>query len=201
MNCNMGCPVCRQPSVSLDVCNLAGVNPLAYRIWSNIAVKCDKHEEGCSWTGSLSDYKSHKSASCRQNKRRNDQLQRNQERLDSLEYENERINEVNRNLRERLETIRIANEELQEKQLVLEEAKNNLNNNWITMAGEFDALKAMVKDVVEMPKHNGRGGYNYNRYNVEGLTKLICQSLENKPPDINSNKIFECVGNIFNDLG
>mmetsp|Transcript_26596 Transcript_26596/g.58285 ORF Transcript_26596/g.58285 Transcript_26596/m.58285 type:complete len:248 (+) Transcript_26596:402-1145(+) len=200
MNYNMGCPVCRQPSVSRDVCHLASFNPLAYRIWSNIAVKCDKHEEGCSWTGSLSDYKSHKSSSCRPNKRRNYQSQRNQERLASLEYENERINEVNRNLRERLETIRIANAELQEKQLVLEEAKNNLNDNWKAMAGEFAALKATFNGVVEMPKHNGRGGYAYNRYNVVGLTKLICQNLVNKPPNVNSNKIFECVGNVFNDL-
>ena len=35
-------------------------NPLSYRIWSKIAVKCKHQAEGCAWTGSVSDYRSHK---------------------------------------------------------------------------------------------------------------------------------------------
>ena len=33
---------------------------LPYRIWSSINVKCKDHADGCSWTGSIADYRDHK---------------------------------------------------------------------------------------------------------------------------------------------
>jgi hypothetical protein len=41
------------------------------------------------------------------------------------------------------------------------------------------------------------GGYDYNRFSVRKLAKLICQNLERRPAEINANKIFECVRNIY----
>eukprot|EP00536_Pseudo-nitzschia_multiseries_P014871 jgi/Psemu1/291697/fgenesh1_pg.779_\ len=197
-----GCPVCRRASTASDIQRLSDFSPFAHRIWSNISVKCDGHEVGCSWTGSISDYERHK-MSCRTTKNQSGLRRRSdsdQELLDFLEIENERMNEVNGNLRQKLERMRVANAELKEKLHMAEEANVNLRENWTTMAGEFAQLKNMVKTCVEDPIPNEKGGYSYDRNSVVRLTKLICQNLENKPAKVRSHKIFECIRNIFMDL-
>mmetsp|Transcript_22337 Transcript_22337/g.45595 ORF Transcript_22337/g.45595 Transcript_22337/m.45595 type:complete len:125 (+) Transcript_22337:601-975(+) len=75
-----------------------------------------------------------------------------------------------------------------------------MKRKWTEMAGELQSLKDTVRDRIQEPLSNGRGGYAYDRNSVVQLTKLVCQDLENKPASINSNKIFECVRNIFVDL-
>ena len=52
------CPVCRCESEKVQALEIG--SPLAHRIWSCIAVKCEHHSEGCCWTGSIGDYASHK---------------------------------------------------------------------------------------------------------------------------------------------
>lgn len=54
------CPMCRCDSTLENLVPLKTENPLSYRIWANIAVKCDRHSEGCGWVGSISTYESHK---------------------------------------------------------------------------------------------------------------------------------------------
>lgn len=39
--------------------------------------------------------------------------------------------------------------------------------------------------------------YGYDRFRVVELTQLICQHLEDKPPDIDRNRIFNCVKHIY----
>ena len=54
------CPICRSKIGESDVLPLKS-NPFAYRLWSEIRVRCEHHPtEGCSWIGSLGDYRSHK---------------------------------------------------------------------------------------------------------------------------------------------
>lgn len=64
------CPVCRcdiyqcgwntTRSGFLPLQPLISESPLSHRIWSGIEVKCQDHEEGCGWTGHISDYGSHR---------------------------------------------------------------------------------------------------------------------------------------------
>ena len=63
------CPVCRRYCSLSDVQSLKEATALGYRIWNSIMVKCDNHESGCSWTGSISDYRSHKHSCPQQDKR------------------------------------------------------------------------------------------------------------------------------------
>lgn len=68
------CPICRSDcSRNHDLVSLKNESPLSFRIWSKIAVKCEHYDEGCKWTGSISDYESHyKSCPCRPKQNNNE---------------------------------------------------------------------------------------------------------------------------------
>lgn len=77
------CPICRSDcSREHDLVSLKTESPLSFRIWSKIAVKCEHYDEGCKWTGSISDYESHyKSCPCRPNQNNNKKCGRYIERF------------------------------------------------------------------------------------------------------------------------
>jgi hypothetical protein len=174
------CPVCRVDCTLDDMLMLGDESPLSYRIWSSIAVKCEHHAEGCEWTGSIVDYRSHM-CSCQQTIQQRD---RDKEIISSLKKENQQLKVKNK-------FLDIKNQELEVR---------HRHQNFTTVNRELENIRAMVLASIEMSATNGRGRYAYNCKNVVQLTKLICQNLENKPAKINSNKIFECVKNIGSDL-
>jgi len=51
------CPICQCGCYDLTPLNKG--NKVAHQIWSDLPVRCENHEQGCTWTGSLSDYKNH----------------------------------------------------------------------------------------------------------------------------------------------
>ncbi|CAB9506707.1 TNF receptor-associated factor [Seminavis robusta] len=173
---------------------------LGYRIWSTIEIKCDHHEAGCSWRGSISDYFAHRNL-CRQGPFGGDRRSRSDQRLiDNLETEkillSERVEDVvfeNGRLRAELERI---STELLQRQREVEELKST-NQQMKVKEGEI--FNAMMT-ILQLPKENSKGGYDYSRHSVVKLTKLICQHLENKPDNIKANKIYECVTKIYGDL-
>lgn len=177
---NECCPVCRCECTTDDVMLLEEESPLSYRIWSGIQVKCEHHENGCNWTGSISDYHSHKYV-CQ---RTIEQRQQDNEIIRRLKKENEQLKAKNKYLD-------IMNQEL--------EARHH-HQNWKKVAKELEKLRSMVRNSIERPATNEKGGYDYDRFNVVQLTKLICQNLEDMPDYINPNKIFECVRKIGLDL-
>lgn len=174
------CPICRVDCSLDDLLLLEDESPLAYRIWSSIAVKCEHHAEGCEWNGSILDYRSH-TCSCQQTIQQSD---RDKEIISSLKKENQDLKVKNK-------ILDIKNQELEVRYR---------HQNFSTVNKELENLRAIVLTSIEMPVSNGRGGYAYNCTNVVQLTKLICQNLENRPAKINSNKIFECVKKIGSDL-
>ena len=187
----LSCPVCRDYAEVSDIRYLRE-GTLGYRIWCSIIVKCDNHESGCSWTGSISDYDKHKRNSCR--RQQNTDAQRNQE----LEEENDLLEERNQELEE-------ENELLEEKLYSAEIMLNRILLKCEVLKQQFEQMKeernlALQNCVREKPDCNDKGGYAYDRHSVVKLTKLICQNLENKPCDINSNKIFERVRHIYVNL-
>ena len=178
------CPVCRCDISTHNLLPLQEVSPLAYRIWSDISVKCEHYEDGCNWKGSILDYRSHKSV-CKHcqdpPKQSNDE---GKEIIHDLRKENEMLKTKNK-------ILTVVNEKLEEK---------CRNQNWKAVTRELDRLRSMVENSIERPTINSRGGYKYDRFSVPQLSKLICQNLENMPRDINPDKIFECVMKIGFDL-
>lgn len=175
------CPVCRCDCTADDLLPLEEESPLAYRIWSNIVVKCDHHQDGCNWTGSILDYKSHQYI-CQTTT--DQKLQEEKELILSLRKENEKLKLKNK-------LLYIRNQELEEKVR---------RRNSSSFSKDLEQLKAIVRRNIELPVKNGKGGYAYDRFSVVPLTRLICQNLEDVPGCINPNKIFECVKKIGVDL-
>jgi hypothetical protein len=177
----LSCPVCRDYAEDLDIRYLRE-GTLGYRIWCSIIVKCDNHESGCSWTGSISDYNKHKRNSCR--RQQNTDAQRNREIIDALEQENDSLEDKLYSAERILNGIIMKCDVLKQQ---LEQTKEEKN-------------LALQNCVREKPDSNGKGGYDYDRHSVVKLTKLICQNLVSKPCDINGNKIFERVRHIYVNL-
>jgi len=164
-------------------------------------VKCDNHEAGCSWTGSISDYGTHKSSCHKHNNRaRRQRSDSDQELIDSLQQKNEVLQEELNNMTVKNAELEIRRRSLAMRTLNLKAEQQTLTATKDQLADELYKLKNMVKNCVEEPISDGKGGYAYDRFSVVKLTKLICQNIESKPDHINSNKIFECVRNIFMDL-
>ncbi len=175
------CPVCRRECTEGDLLPLEEESPLAYRIWSNISVKCEHYEKGCNWIGSILDYRSHK---CSCQKKTEEQKREDSEVIRSLKMENNELKLKNK-------ILAMKNQEL--------EAKSRAYN-WMAVAKELGKLKSIVRRNISFPLENGKGGYAYGRFNVVPLTKLICQNLEDIPESINPDKIFECIRKIGSDL-
>ncbi len=175
------CPVCRCDCTTDDLLPLEEESPLTYRIWSNIVVKCDHHGDGCNWTGSILDYKTHKYICPKTTDKK---LQEEKELIRTLRIENEKLKLKNK-------LLHIRNQELEEK------ARKRNSSSY---SKKLEELKAIVRRNIELPVKNGKGGYAYNRFSVVPLTRLICQNLEDIPSSINPNKIFECVKKIGLDL-
>jgi hypothetical protein len=93
------CPMCRCACTEEDVVALNDKNSALFRVWANLAVKCEHHAKGCCWTGSISDYESH-TRSCPKKKKiqqirclkkENDFLKEENESLKALKEENESL--------------------------------------------------------------------------------------------------------------
>jgi len=218
------CPVCRTELSAPVVAPMCTASPLAHRIWAAIGVKCQHHDEGCGWTGSLADYEAHVTDRCETHKSRNfrtdrtikmykEIIQKLRETVEGLRAEAADKDKTIRGLEQKL-----ANEQRQQQQrrrhqhhytpsslaeMRLRRSSEELvlwEETAETMRNELDQLKRVVADTIETPWTNGRGAYAYDKHNVVRLTKLVCQNLERKPASIDGNKIFDCIHRIALDL-
>lgn len=55
---SQSCPMCRKSCSSQQIRAISRDTAI-YRIWSNIQVRCSRHENGCNWTGCIVDFTSH----------------------------------------------------------------------------------------------------------------------------------------------
>jgi hypothetical protein len=67
---------------------------------------------------------------------------------------------------------------------------------------ENEALQRNLSVVKEkLAKHTMfDSSYSYNRHNVVQLSQLIARNLENKPAQVDANRIFDCVRSCYIDL-
>lgn len=87
------CPNCRLVCTAHQLHDMRK-NTMSYRIWSGIAVRCTKYEEGCSWTGSIADFSNHAS-SCihgRMGHSRRLEIEELHQRIRDLENQNKALN-------------------------------------------------------------------------------------------------------------
>lgn len=167
------CPVDRIACTPTQICRVRE-NSLVHRIWSSILVKCEHVESGCSWTGSIADYKKHMT-SCTRGRPSSTELRRS----DSDEA--------------LIQNLSQQKEELRTEVIQLQVEKRQLMR-------ERYSLELALALVIRTPKIKPSGAYDYERNNVVELTQLICQHLESKPDGINANKTFDCIRNIYRDF-
>lgn len=178
---NTACPVCRNRVLEHELSPISG---LLRRIWEQVRVKCPS----CEWTGNIGNYQAHHTKSCiagvvATNMTEVNELKRKLENIrEALEYE-------------RSQHIRILNNlnfELTKSKSEAEEAR-----------GQVETLKHTVA-ALELKLKHARPPldrtYQYNRENVVTLAQLICRNLENKPSNVDSNRIFDCVKNCYSYL-
>ena len=158
------------------------------RIWSGIQVKCGAHDSGCVWRGSIADYYRHVEINC------------------SVSRNPTTGNNNDSALTEELETLRHENLELKDQ---LEE-KNEELRQLVHLTGlvteQVDSLRqsrdSLRERLNERPNLQRifRGSYDFRREDVVELSQLISRYLHDKPRNIDSNKIFNCVRTCYTAL-
>lgn len=172
------CPIDRRPCTHGQLKRLDG---LSLRIWSGIQVKCGYYENGCAWRGSIADYSSH-TENCTVGRNSSAATARN----------NTAMAEEIRSIRERL------NDALELNRTISEDHDILLNENF-ELNQKINSLEQKLKSRPNVPKLF-TGAYYYKRENVVQLSQLISRYLENKPAEIDRNKIYNCVRSCYNDL-
>lgn len=127
------------------------------------------HHENCSWRGELGNYTEHLQRSCRNNARQRADCTTDMKRVQELENEVTQLKDEKRELLVLLQRVRSK----------LEEVSSTQQQHVST--------------------HEHDPSYSYDRSQVVKLSQLICAHLENKPDEIDANRIFNCVRNCIKD--
>jgi hypothetical protein len=176
------CPVDREACTDVDIVPLR-VGSFPHRIWSAVEVKCEA--EACPWSGSIADFEDH----CRncevQKATKSSRLQ-----LRVLEAENQKN-------RMKVIELRFINKELLDRVADLDTANRTLET-------ALDSEKELRRQENRRQAHRPASGvmvhYNFNRTNVVQLSQFISRYLENKPAEVDANKIFNCIRSCYMDL-
>jgi hypothetical protein len=173
----------------------------------------------CAWTGSIADDEQHQNKCQKarpQKHKRSDSdnclietlrskkaaLERQEEEvsenLKSMMYQLSVRDAIIENLECRNRTVQTENDSLVAKVSQLESQNSKLK----VAAVKMEQLEKLISSQNQREKllKKTTGGYDYDRFKVVKLTKLICQDLESMPEDINGAKIFDCVKAIYKDF-
>ncbi|GKY92169.1 hypothetical protein MPSEU_000188200 [Mayamaea pseudoterrestris] len=186
------CPSCRTHNANVTALQSGS---LIYRVWSEINVKCGNHDRGCPWTGSIVDAITHMH-SCALVDRSKKLL----EEIAALKQQLESLRSGRESLRQQLDA---AKQELATSRT----NESNLSKTNKNLELKLEASKASAKAQLAAVYHDNDvlpklfvGNYGYNRHSVVKLSQLISRYLENKPNNIDSNRIFNCVSQCYKDL-
>ena len=191
------CPVDRL-ALQGDKVNHLREGSLLHRIWGGIKVKCANHVSGCAWTGQIVDYKAH-TETCTH--ARGQGLQR---KIEKLQKENQQLRAQKERQEEEIETLRadLARVEMERDARVdqnrfneVKEGIRQLSEQLKTLLEENDKLRRRPN---VKPLFTGK--YNFGRENVVKLSCLIARYLEDKPNNIDTDRIFQCVESCYRDL-
>lgn len=181
------CPIDRRP---LDEDDLLGsaLSGVLLRVYEGIAVRCPR--EPCSWTGVVGNYAAHLQrcehsvdpeivAGLRQKIRAQELLL--QERDEIIQAQEGMIQKLEESTRKKKQVLAIAKSEIHESKDTIEQ-----------LTEQIRTLKLNSVTVDE--------GYKYDRTRVKELSLLICKYLENKPGNIDRNRIYNCVKACYDDF-
>ena len=204
------CPNCRHGCMEDEPKRLKPGTCL-YRIWSSIVVKCPKHNQGCSWTGQVKNVESHLTQ-CQNNFDNVNESYVNE--VERLKRKNEELQAESNNLLAKVEDLESKNVLLDihivsQRQKIKElESKAQEATNQVTKKLKKEIQNEITSLVEKKYKSDCRlklpilfqGEYRYRRENVVQLSQLISRYLENKPKEIDGNKIYNCVRQCYLDL-
>jgi len=207
LNHNNLCPIDRRPCTVDQLKRLEG---LSFRVWSGIQVKCGGHESGCAWRGSIADYATHVENNCSvgrnptgNNVNDNSELM---EELETLRRENlglkEQLEESRRVNRMRERLLREAVETTTDRTCdhfapIIEQLERERERD--SLRQSRDALRENLNNRPNLPRIF-YGDYYFGREDVSELSQLISRYLYDKPSEIDSNKIFNCVRTCYTAL-
>jgi hypothetical protein len=173
---------CPNDRKQLYIAQLTPMTGVLLRIWEQVGVQCPN--QGCAWRGTAGLYTAH-ATTCRPrlhlSAEREGQYKSEIARLEARIQQVEESGESR--IRQLRETIRGLREELEEAQTANE-----------VLSGVAARLCA------EQSRVQFDRSYSYDRESVVQLAQLICKYLENKPPQIDSSRIFNCVRSCHEDL-
>ena len=176
---NSACPVCRNRVSEHELSPISG---LLRRVWEQVRVKCPS----CEWTGNIGNYQAHHTRSCTTGA-----VIRSE--VNALKRKHEELKEALENERSRhIGILNKLNFELTKSRTEAEEARREVE----ALTGTVATLKLKLKNA--RPPLDST--YHYTRENVVTLAQLICRNLENKPSNVDANKIFNCVKHCYDDL-
>lgn len=223
------CPIDRKPCTPHQI-QLLGPNKgsFAHRIWCGVMVRCDQHESGCAWTGSIADYKAHK-GNCKLGVRAKEKEdikmeinvlrqqctlyveEANQLKVD-FAIKKQEYQEQIEDLKRQIEASKEQKHEEQMNELKrqvdsLKFERRQLINTARHLGTEVEILRTTnatlhsEKNGEEAPFLKANGVYDYNSYTANMLAKLIFQDLGSPPPEeVDTNKIFDCIRRIYQDV-
>ena len=153
------CPVCRCDCKPEEVLLLKDESSLANRIWCNIAVKCKHHGNGCTWTGSISDYQSHERSCPGDTMIRKVRAMENKIQLLTTENENKErsyLQEVSDNLRmkNKIQLLTTENENLTTENKNIKHSSSSLNIMFKNLVTECEKLKKRQREDYSLRKEN-----------------------------------------------
>ena len=173
------CPLCRTLITVGRLRSISEVNPILGRIWSKIIVRCPHAVQNqCEWIGSSADFKAHQ-LTCQTSPvvaaaGSASEMESLRTKCAALQLE---VDDLKRQLSvEQRERSRMARQTADERERLQRECE-------------------LARSLVRVDPT-----YRYDRYRVVELSQLIAHHLMNKPPDIDSNRIYNCVKNIKDDL-
>ena len=191
------CPVDRTEVLADQVKHLRD-GSLLHRIWGGIPVKCAQHASGCAWTGPIADYQSH-AESCTHGRERG--MQR---RLEELREENRELRELEAQREEEIDRLRsdLARVEAERDERVDQHRFNEVKEGIKELS---EQLKKVLEENASLRRRPNveplfTGNYNFGREQVVQLSQLIARYLTNKPSNINSDRIYNCVESCYRDL-
>ena len=200
------CPSCRQYFYKYQLTEIQK-GSLVYRIWSNIKVRCTKYEEGCTWTGNIDSFLSHY-----HNEHplhpppdpKDDEINNLKLQVCSLNSRISKLEGKERRMAAQISELINDNDDVRTKNFgMAAQIAELVNDNEDVRTKNADLTKTILRmnnDYRHKLPVLFDGTYHFSRHDIGRLSQLISRYLTNKPQQIDSNKIFNCIQTRYNDL-
>jgi Zinc finger, C3HC4 type (RING finger) len=191
---------CPNDRKELYVHQLQPLPGILRRIWEQVGVKCP--DPDCAWTGTVGNYANHRARCGQRSKLAVEKEREYNDRIMQLELQVAQYEDVNRELRETIHSLRkniisqSATTSADDRTTTIQELKETIRILRFQLGVE-QGEKRQRKRVRLIPQQTTTlqfdGSYKYGRGNVCELTQLIDRYHEDKPHEIDPNRIYGCV--------